>query len=60
MKTEPKQARLIKLKTQTLHGDYNVSTYNGWLAGSRYWNSIPLIGTTVYDPPADLKYVRVK
>lgn len=41
-------------------GDYNVSTYNGWLARSRYWNSIPLIGTTVYDPPADLKYVRVK
>ena len=34
--------------------------FAGWLAWSRYWNSIPLIGTTVYDPPADLKYVRVK
>jgi len=40
-------------------GDSNVFDYNSYVVTTRYWQSIPLIGTAIYDVPQHLKYVRI-
>jgi len=41
-------------------GAYNLAAYNSYLATARYWNDLPLIGSMIYPPSSELRFVRVQ
>ena len=41
-------------------GDYSLSGYNAWLTSTRYTDTWFILGSAVYTPPEELKFVRVK
>jgi len=40
-------------------GGYNLASFNQYLKSTRYWDSMPVLGTCVYPPKNHLKLVKV-
>lgn len=40
-------------------GGYNLVSYNSYLSNNRYWRKVPILGSTIYPAPDNLKLVKL-